>query len=47
MLNVFRITLGSLLLAVFLAVRDPHIIGEADPDLAWGALLAMLAAGAE
>jgi len=45
LLNVFRITLGSLLLAVFLAVRDPHIIGEADPSIAWGTLVAMLSAG--
>lgn len=45
LLNVFRLTLGSLLLVVFLAVRDPHIIGETNPDLAWRALVAMLVAG--
>ncbi len=45
LLNVFRLMLGSLLLAVFLAVTDPHIIGSANPSLAWGALLTMLGAG--
>ena len=45
LLNVFRLTLGSLLLAVFLAVTDPRIIGSADPTLAWGALVAMLSFG--
>ncbi len=42
---MFRLTLGSLLLAVFLAVTEPHIIGGTNPTLAWGALLAMLATG--
>ena len=45
LLNVFRITLGSLLLGVFLAVQDPHIIGETNPSVAWGTLVAMLTAG--
>ena len=45
LLNVFRLILGSVLLVVFLAVTEPHIIGETNPTLAWGALLAMLATG--
>ena len=45
LLNVFRLTLGSLLLVVFLAVTEPHIIGGTSPTLAWGALVAMLATG--
>ena len=45
LLNMFRITLGSLLLGVFLAVQDPHIIGETNPSVAWAALVAMLTAG--
>jgi two-component system, NtrC family, sensor histidine kinase PilS len=45
LLNVFRLTLGSLLLAVFLAITNPHIIGGTSPTLAWGALITMLAAG--
>ncbi len=45
LLNVFRLTLGSVLLAVFLAVTEPHIIGGANPTLAWGALLTMLGVG--
>ncbi|HEY5624340.1 MAG TPA: ATP-binding protein, partial [Gammaproteobacteria bacterium] len=45
LLNVFRLTLGSLLLAVFLAVTEPRIIGGTNPTLAWGALIAMLASG--
>ncbi len=45
LLNVFRLTLGSLLLAVFLAVQDPRIIGGTNPTLAAGALLAMLVTG--
>ena len=45
LLNVFRLTLGSLLLAVFLAVQDPRIIGGTNPTLPWGALVAMLVTG--
>jgi two-component system sensor histidine kinase PilS (NtrC family) len=45
LLNVFRLTLGSLLLAVFLAATDPRIIGGTNPTLAWGALVTMLAFG--
>ncbi len=45
LLNAFRLTLGSLLLAIFLAVQDPRIIGGTNPTLAWGALVAMLATG--
>ncbi len=45
LLNVFRLTLGSLLLVVFLAVTEPHIIGGTSPTLAWGALVTMLATG--
>ncbi len=45
LLNVFRLTLGSLLLAVFLAVTDPRIIGGTNPTLAWGALVTMLTFG--
>ncbi len=45
LLNIFRLTLGSLLLALFLAVTEPRIIGGTSETLAWGALLAMLAFG--
>lgn len=46
LLNVFRLMLGSALLAVFLAVTEPHIIGGTNPTLAWSALVTMLVAGA-
>jgi len=45
LLNVFRLTLGSLLLGLFLAVQNPYIIGETNPSVAWAALVTMLAAG--
>ncbi len=45
LINVFRLSVGSLLLVVFLLVNDPHILGDTVPGLAWGALMAMLAAG--
>ena len=45
LLNIFRLTLGSLLLALFLAVTEPRIIGGTSETLAWGALLVMLAFG--
>jgi two-component system sensor histidine kinase PilS (NtrC family) len=45
LLNLFRLTVGGLLFAVFYLVDRPRIVGETDPGLAWQALLAMLAMG--
>jgi two-component system sensor histidine kinase PilS (NtrC family) len=45
LLNVFRLTLTLVLLAVYHLVVTPRIVGESDPKLAWSALLAMLAFG--
>lgn len=45
LLNVFRIALGLLLLAVFLGVDDPRLVGESNPELAWLALLGLMVFG--
>jgi two-component system sensor histidine kinase PilS (NtrC family) len=45
LLNLFRLTIGTVLLVVFYVVDRPRIIGEADPNLAWATLLAMLGVG--
>lgn len=42
LLNGFRLALGLLLLAVFVLVREPRIIGDASAPLALGALVGML-----
>jgi two-component system, NtrC family, sensor histidine kinase PilS len=45
LLNLFRLAVGALLLAVFYLVAEPRVIGATDPLLAWGALLGMLGVG--
>jgi two-component system sensor histidine kinase PilS (NtrC family) len=45
LLNLFRLTVGTLLLIVFYAVAQPRIIGNADPALAWLVLVGMLGVG--
>jgi two-component system sensor histidine kinase PilS (NtrC family) len=45
LLNLFRLTVGALLLAIFYLVDQPRIIGETDFDLAWAALLGLLGVG--
>ncbi|HEX7080747.1 MAG TPA: HAMP domain-containing sensor histidine kinase [Gammaproteobacteria bacterium] len=45
LLNVFRLALGAILLAAFLLVDSPRLIGDLDPAVAFRALVAMLAVG--
>ena len=45
LLNLFRLSVGAVLLAVFYLVDAPRIIGETDSGLARGALIGLLAAG--
>jgi len=45
LLNLFRLTVGVILLAMFYFVDAPRIVGEADVQLAWQALIGMLALG--
>ncbi len=45
LLNLFRLSVGALLLAVFYLVEGPRIVGETDAELAWRALIALLGAG--
>ena len=45
LLNLFRLAIGGLLLAVFYLVEMPRIIGESDSRLAWQALIGLLAMG--
>jgi two-component system sensor histidine kinase PilS (NtrC family) len=45
LLNLFRLAVAAMLIAVFYAVHEPRIIGDTDPTLAWEALLGMLAVG--
>jgi two-component system sensor histidine kinase PilS (NtrC family) len=45
LLNLFRLTIGTVLLVMFYLVERPRIVGETDPNLAWGALLGMLGVG--
>jgi two-component system sensor histidine kinase PilS (NtrC family) len=42
LLNLFRLGLSILLLAAYYLVRDPAIIGDAHPQLALGAIVALL-----
>jgi len=44
LLNLFRLTIGTVLLVVFYVVA-PRIVGETDPNLAWIVLLGMLGIG--
>jgi two-component system sensor histidine kinase PilS (NtrC family) len=45
LLNLFRLTIATVLLGVFYLVDSPRVVGETDPALAWMALLAMLGVG--
>ena len=45
LLNLFRLAVAAMLIAIFYAVDEPRIIGDADPTLAWEALLGMLTVG--
>jgi two-component system, NtrC family, sensor histidine kinase PilS len=45
LLNLFRLSLGAVLLLTFLLVDPPRIVGDVDPGLAWRALVAMLVIG--
>jgi two-component system sensor histidine kinase PilS (NtrC family) len=45
LLNLFRLAIGSLLLAVFYLVDSPRIVGETNSTLAWQALVGLLAVG--
>ncbi|HEX9877520.1 MAG TPA: HAMP domain-containing sensor histidine kinase [Gammaproteobacteria bacterium] len=42
LLNLFRLGLSALLLAAFFLIRDPTIVGDVNPRLALGAMLAMM-----
>ena len=35
LLNLFRLTIGTVLLVMFYVVERPRIVGETDPSLAW------------
>ncbi len=45
LLNLFRLSVGALLLAVFYLVDTPRIVGGTDDMLAWRSLIGLLAAG--
>jgi two-component system sensor histidine kinase PilS (NtrC family) len=45
LLNLFRLSVGAVLLAVFYLVDAPRIVGDTDDTLAWRALIGLLAAG--
>ncbi len=45
LLNLFRLSVGAVLLAVFYLVDTPRIVGETDDVLAWRSLMGLLAAG--
>jgi two-component system sensor histidine kinase PilS (NtrC family) len=45
LLNLFRLTIGTVLLVMFYLVERPRIVGETDPNLAWGSLLGILGVG--
>ena len=45
LLNLFRLTIATVLLGVFYLVEAPRVVGETDPALAWMALLGMLGVG--
>jgi two-component system sensor histidine kinase PilS (NtrC family) len=42
LMNLFRLVLSSILFAAYGLVRDPWIVGESDPELAFAALVGML-----
>jgi two-component system, NtrC family, sensor histidine kinase PilS len=45
LLNVFRIALGLLLLAIFVLIGEPRIVGGTHPPLGWAVLLGMIGFG--
>lgn len=45
LLNLFRLSVGTVLLAVFYLVQEPRIVGETDSLLAWQALVGLLGMG--
>ena len=45
LLNLFRLAVGTVLLAIFYLVDSPRIVGDTDSELAWWALIGLLAAG--
>src|SRR5689334_19198764 len=45
LLNLFRLAIGALLLAIFYLVDTPRIVGQSDPTLAWQALIGLLTMG--
>ena len=45
LLNLFRLSVGAVLLAIFYLVDAPRIVGETHDTLAWWALIGLLAAG--
>jgi two-component system sensor histidine kinase PilS (NtrC family) len=45
LLNLFRLSVGAVLLAIFYLVDSPRIVGETNDTLAWWALIGLLAAG--
>ena len=45
LLNLFRLTIGTVLLVMFYLVDRPRIVGDTDPNLAWEALLGILGVG--
>lgn len=40
--NVYRLIIAVILMLTFVLIREPRIVGETDPGLAWVALLSML-----
>lgn len=45
LLNLFRLTIATVLLVVFYVVEQPRIVGDADPGLAWATIIGMLGVG--
>jgi two-component system sensor histidine kinase PilS (NtrC family) len=45
LLNLFRLSVGVALLAIFYLVESPRIVGEFNGTLAWWSLIALLGAG--
>ena len=45
LLNLFRLSVGAVLLAVFYLVDAPRIVGDTDETVAWRALIGLLGAG--
>src|SRR5262245_1326189 len=45
LLNLFRLSVGAVLLAIFYLVDSPRIVGDTNSELAWWALIGLLAAG--